>query len=82
MPITKEPTCPRYAEPTWEELEAMSGEPTPAEVCERCNHQGACARVYELLALGGEAIDTSEHGWMDELARALGCEGCDEWEEV
>ncbi len=82
MPMTKEPTCDRYAEPTWEELDAMSPDPTPGDCYEGCAHQGACTRTYEALLLGGESVNTEALGWVDDLARTLGCEGCDEWEEV
>lgn len=54
-------------------------EPTPADVCEDCTHQGACTRQWE-LAHGCE-FNTEQLAWLDVLADELGCESCDCWED-
>ena len=74
--MVNQETIPRYARPTQTELEDMFREPTPAEVMERCTHQGACIHAIERLM---HEIDTSKSWWMERVAAELGCDGCCEW---
>lgn len=60
--------------PRYEEYPAET-EPTPTECMERCDHFGACARIYELFG-----YDTTYRGWMDAMSSYLHCDECDEWD--
>lgn len=50
-------------------------ERTPLEWMDECDHRGACERCYRELVEGREFF-----GWMDEMARRLGCADCECWE--
>ena len=42
----------------------------------RCSHAEACERLYK------RCIDAREHyGWLEDMARFLACEWCDEYED-
>jgi hypothetical protein len=48
----------------------------PADVMEGCPHRWACR--MQLERLDGRVVDDSGFGWMDDLARLLGCgEDCE-----
>lgn len=48
----------------------------PADVMEECPHRFACR--MQLERFGGDVVDEGRFGWMDDLARLLGCgEGCE-----
>lgn len=67
-------SIPRYAEPTWDELNG--DEMTPSELMVACVHCGACQTLLARLDMFPE--DVRWDG--TEVAEALGCADCDEWE--
>lgn len=59
--------------PRYEEYPAET-EPTPKECMLRCDHFGACSRLYEMLV-----DDTDAYGWQSDMALRFGCDECEEW---
>lgn len=56
--------------------EPLEQDPTPAEWMERCCHADACRMQLERLE--GPVARDEGFGWVDDLARLLGCgEGCE-----
>ena len=70
---------PRYEEPTWEELNELYRDPTPAECLRDCTHRDACLRL--LYAYTREEYDTKDMGQLAEAAKALECDDCAEWSD-
>lgn len=64
-------SIPRYAAPTWSEL---NEDPLPAEVMRECMHCNACLRMLESFA--GDTFDTSINSEWERAAIACDCVHC------
>lgn len=69
---------PRYPEPTWEEINELYRDPTPAECLNECVHRDACLRMALLMT--GETFNPMRMSDLERAAEITDCDNCLEWE--
>ena len=71
--------APRYTNPTFEELEELYREPTPAESLRDCIHRDACLGLLYMFTRMDCDVNDMNH--LDKAARVMMCEDCGEWSD-